>query len=206
MENIILAVFPVESEAYQAFTELKSAAAGEGYLVSQAMLVKKDSGTINPLDSLDTGVDSTDDTLGGGLLGGCIGILGGPVGVLLGASLGGMTGAALDADDVLENVTLLERIAGKLKDGAVAVLTLAQEEDASAFDRNFRKYHAEITRYDAAEVESDVEAAARAEREIARQARKLVRQEKQNERALSMNARREKIAARFDAIKAKLSK
>ena len=42
MENIVVAVFPVESEAYQAFSKIKDGTTElSGYLVSQMAIVKK---------------------------------------------------------------------------------------------------------------------------------------------------------------------
>ena len=41
MEKIITAIFKVESEGYQAMTELKNVPSTDSYFVSQAVLVKK---------------------------------------------------------------------------------------------------------------------------------------------------------------------
>ena len=42
MENVVVAVFPVESEAYQAFSRIKDGTTElSGYLVSQMAIVKK---------------------------------------------------------------------------------------------------------------------------------------------------------------------
>ena len=41
MENVVVAVFPVESEAYQAFSRIKDGTTElSGYLVSQMAIVK----------------------------------------------------------------------------------------------------------------------------------------------------------------------
>lgn len=44
MENIIIVSFDVESEAYQAMTELRKNALNENYVVSQAVLAKNNDG------------------------------------------------------------------------------------------------------------------------------------------------------------------
>lgn len=89
-ENIITAVFEVESEAFQAMSELRSHAAADSYIVSEAALVKREHGQIVTKEGFDSGLESTDDTSRGGLIGMTIGILGGPVGMLLGGSWGAL--------------------------------------------------------------------------------------------------------------------
>ena len=69
MENIIIVNFDVESEAYQAFTELKPNAVTENYVVSQTALAKNTEGRVAVLDGFDTGVETKNDTQMGGLIG-----------------------------------------------------------------------------------------------------------------------------------------
>ena len=128
MQNIIVASFEVESEGYQAITTLRQFPGEEKSMISQAVLVKKEDGAIKSLDGFDTGAETLNDTLKGGLIGTAVGILGGPIGMLLGGSIGYMTGANLDVIDAIDNASLLEQIAGKLQDGQVALIVLADEE------------------------------------------------------------------------------
>ena len=206
MDNILMAIFPVESEAYQAFSELKRDPAGENYLVSQAVLVKKDAQALQVCETFDTGADSADDTLRGSLIGACIGVLGGPVGMLLGMSIGSLTGAAVDSGDMVHNASLLETIAGKLASGTVAVLALAREDAPAAVDGKFTKFHAAVSRYDAAAVEEEIEAADKAQRELAKQTRAAMRAEKSEERKARVEQLRQKIRQDLDALKAKTAK
>ena len=46
-ENVVLANYKVESEAYQALSELKRDTANANYTISQAMIVKRDSDVKN---------------------------------------------------------------------------------------------------------------------------------------------------------------
>lgn len=204
MESIITATFPVESEAYQAFSELKRDMSGTSYLVSQAVLVKKEGGALNTLDAFDSGVGTSDDTLGGTMIGGLVGILGGPLGVLLGASIGSLIGAAVDTGDIEQNGSSLEKVSAGLSDGAVAILALAQEESHGPIDSKFSKYNAAVKRFDAAEVEAEVEAAAEAQRELARKARAELRQEKSAAHKAKVEEARAKLAGEFEALKEKL--
>ena len=81
MENVVVAVFPVESEAYQAFSRIKDGTTElSGYLVSQMAIVKKMGNNVQLEDEFDTGMKTSDDTISGGLIGALIGILGRPLG------------------------------------------------------------------------------------------------------------------------------
>ena len=66
MENIVVAVFPVESEAYQAFSKIKDGTTElSGYLVSQMAIVKKMGNNVQLEDAFDTGRETSDDTIAG---------------------------------------------------------------------------------------------------------------------------------------------
>ena len=43
-DNVVLSLFSVESEAFQALTELRQHPSGEGYAVAEAALVKNENG------------------------------------------------------------------------------------------------------------------------------------------------------------------
>ncbi|MDD3794445.1 MAG: DUF1269 domain-containing protein [Lachnospiraceae bacterium] len=206
MENIIMATFSVESEAYQAFSELKRDLCGTSFLVSQAVLVKKEGNELITCESFDTGIESSDDTMTGGLVGSFVGILGGPLGVLLGASIGGLAGAVADSGDIAKNGSMLEKVSANLTDGTVAILALAQEGGNIAIDSKFVKYNASITRYDAAEIQAELDSAKKAQKEMEKQARAALRQEKADKGKARYEEIREKIAGDFDTLKSKLNK
>ena len=79
MQNVIVGLFEVESEGFQAITELKQNPGDDKSFISQAALLKKEAGQVKVLDSFDTGVTTSDDMALGGLMGMCVGILGGPI-------------------------------------------------------------------------------------------------------------------------------
>ena len=84
MENVVTAIFEVESEAYKAFTELRNKPAAEGYSVVEASLLKRDGDNIVIADAFDAAGVTSDDTAAGMVVGALVGILGGPLGVILG--------------------------------------------------------------------------------------------------------------------------
>lgn len=177
-ENVVLANYKVESEAYQALSELKRDTANANYTISQAMIVKRENGKLNVMDGFVNGITTGDDTWTGGLLGGLIGILGGPIGVLLGGSVGMLVGGAVDAGELADNASLLEKAGDCIKDGETAVILLAQEEYETALTAKLNDFDVSITRLDAAEVAAEVEYARDVERQMAKETREKLRAER----------------------------
>ena len=180
-KNVIVAVFKVESEGYQALAELKQAAAAETYFVNAAALVKKTGDACFYLDGFDTGASTRNDTLVGGLIGMVVGILGGPLGVLLGGSYGALIGSTVDAGDAVFGASMLDQMADKLDDGMVALIALAAEETDEALDKKLSAFDTVIARFDAEAVAEEVDKAYEKQYEMARQAKAEVRREKKEE-------------------------
>lgn len=206
MENVVMALFEVESEAYQAFTELKREAVVPAYTISQLGLVKKQDGRIIPCEGFDSGADTMDDTALGGLIGGFAGILGGPVGMLFGGSIGMLVGSVMDLDDADKNLSMLECVSKKMQDGQVGLIALVQEEDESGFDDNISRFKTEILRWDAAVIAAEVEEAEKLEKEMHRVARDRMRLEKKEKFKQDLEEKRLKIQADFEAFKEKMKK
>lgn len=201
-QNVVISLFEVESEAYQAITELKQNPGNEQSYLAAAALVKKENGTVITLDGFDTGSNTMDDMAIGGLVGALFGVLGGPIGVLLGSSYGALIGSTFDAEDALMGVSMLEQIAKKGEDGDIAIVGLAYEEDESILDAKLGKFKTTVARFDAAAVAAEVEEARLMEEEMARQAVKKLREEKKAERAEKIAQKKAKLAADWEEFKA----
>ena len=111
-----------------------------------------------------------------------------------------MTGANLDVIDAIDNASLLEQIAGKLQDGQVALIVLADEEDESVIDGRLAGLNAVIARFDAAVVAEEVETAREVQQEMERQARVALRKEKNEEFKAKVEAQRDKIKEQFRSL------
>ena len=205
MENVIMATFPVESEAYQAFSELKRDPASMQSLVMQVVLVKKHSTRLEIGDVFDTGRESRIDTRTGGLIGACLGILGGPVGLLIGSGVGALAGSGAEKAKMLKNQSALEKVSSNLSEGTTAILALVQESDNMVLDSKFSKYEATVTRYDAAQVFDEVEKTAKAQADFEKATNAALYKEAGEEVTATLNAARTKIAAEFDTLKKKLN-
>ncbi len=176
MENVVMTTFAVESEAYEAFTALKNKAVNDDYTLIAAAIVKNEGGRIVVQDSFDTGATFNNDTLKGGLIGAVVGILGGPIGVLLGGAAGLMIGNDMDVSDAVDNSSVLEYVSGNLGQNQVAVISLVQESNESAFDAAFAGYRVTFMRWDATEIAKEVEHAAAVQKQMAKEARKRLRE------------------------------
>ncbi len=80
-QNVLLTLFPVSSEAYQAFNELKVYRQTAETIIAQAVLIKKQNGVITMVDAFDASEKINSGMLTGGLIGGLLGIIGGPLGM-----------------------------------------------------------------------------------------------------------------------------
>ena len=177
-ENLVLVNYKVESEAYQALSELKRDTANANYTISQAVIVKRENGQLNTMDGFINGKDANDDTVTGSLIGGLVGILGGPIGILLGGSVGMLIGGAVDASGLVKDASLLEKAGDSIAEGETAIILLAQEEYETALTAKLNDFDVTITRFDAAEVAAEVEHAREVERQMAKETREKLREEK----------------------------
>ena len=198
-ENIVIATYEVESEAYQALSEIKHEVTNANYSIKQAVIVKKENGKLNMRDGFDSGSE-TDDTWKGGLIGSLVGILGGPLGVLLGGSMGMLIGGAVDANDMADNISLLERAGECVAEGETAMLLLAQEDYETALTAKLNSFHVSITRIDAAEAAAEIEHAREVERQLAKEARAKLRAEKNESFKETVSKKRDEIKAWFSSL------
>ena len=202
MQNIIAVLFDVESEGYQAITELKQAPVTDAYTVLQAALVKREGGNVTLCDGFDSGVNTKDNTLKGGLIGGLVGILGGPLGVLLMGSYGALLGSMVDMGDAVGGGSMIEMVVDKLGDGSVALVVYADEKDEAVLDAKLNdSYKVEILRYDAAAIAAEVDEAVMVQDEMARQARAKLRETRREEFKEKVEAKRAKVRADFDEVR-----
>lgn len=206
MQNILAALFEVESEGYQALSMLSQKPVTENAVILQMALVKREGQNFTVLDSFDSGINTRDDMVIGGLVGGLLGVLGGPIGVLLMGSYGALTGSILDTEDAIYSISLMETVANKLQDGTVALVALTDETEEADLDAALSPFKAEVWRYDAAQIAAQVEEAEMIRREMERQARQQLRAEKKADFQQKVEEKRLKLSAQFDEFKAKFQK
>lgn len=177
MDYVVLVTFPTSERdrAYKAYTNINATKGDAGYNIRDIAVIAKRDGVIYIPDEYNTGSDFGEDTVYGGLIGALIGIIGGPIGVLLGASVGLASGAVVDSMDVDDDDALLLKVATSLEDGQTALAVLVSEEDPDEFDSNFTSENVRIQRWDAAEIQAELEQAKIMQKELAKEARKKMR-------------------------------
>lgn len=203
-QNVIVALFDVPSEAYQAFSELKAYTQTADTLIAQAVLIKKENGLIIPAESTDFTANTEGGAWTGGLIGALVGILGGPIGMLLGGTAGALIGSDAGTAATIGEGLLLENTAQKLNDGSTAVIILAQESDESVLDGFFNRFKTVILRQDATVVQRDVLAAVEAQREVERQAHEAWKKQHKAEFKEKLETFKADIKQKFDKLAAKL--
>ena len=203
-QNVIVALFDVPSEAYQAFSELKAYTQTADTLIAQAVLIKKENGLIIPAESTDFTANTEGGAWTGGIIGALVGILGGPIGMLLGGTAGALIGSDAGTAATIGEGLLLENTAQKLNDGSTAVIILAQESDESVLDGFFNRFKTVILRQDATVVQRDVLAAVEAQREVERQAHEAWKKQRKAEFKEKLETFKADIKQKFDKLAAKL--
>ena len=203
MANILVAIFDVQSEAYQAFSELKNFEQDESTQIAQIALVKNQSGKISIKATVDFDDASRDYATIGGIVGGLVGILSGPIGVIIGYGIGSIAGAASGSMTDSKDNSLIEDVTKKLLDGDVAVIALVREKDENILNHVFAPFKANIMRWDALSVGREVELAGQVQDDLYDKV-----QEDMNERRLNRlkeqgNDIAETLKATFNRLRGK---
>lgn len=202
MENIVVSIFRVESEAFQAFSELKQFGQTENTKLAQVAIVKNEDGIIKVKDSFDLMNSFGSDYFEGGLIGSLIGILGGPLGVLFGFAVGGTIGSSIGLDKELANSALITTVSESLTNGEVAIIALVQENDESVLNAIFDKYQTTIARWDIETVSAEVESALQIQQDLAHQAKARLIADRKEARHEKFDKLKTDIKEKFDKLKA----
>ncbi len=204
MQNVIVSLFEMPNEAYQAFAEFKEFKQSEETLIAQAALVKKEQGAITIVDVFDPIDMSENSMLTGGIIGGLIGTIGGPLGMLIGGSFGALVGSGAESPESLREAMIIETVAKKLLDGDVAVLALVQETDERILNRLFEQYHVQLLRWDAAVVKQELENAIEVQVALAIQAEEKLAAKRAEEEDHKLEEFKTGIKQKFDELAEKI--
>ena len=157
-KRVIILNFPVESQAYQAFSEIKKFHAARSIKGEQMAVIRHEPNGAHQFkieDFLDFTGNNKSST--GGLIGMLVGILGGPLGILLGWFAGGMIGATQDAKEIKDAQTVFDFVGSKIGEGTTGLILIAEEDDNRPLNQLVTKeLGGEITRLYYDDVEKDV--------------------------------------------------
>ena len=207
-KRVIILNFQVESQAYQAFSEIKKLHAVRSIKGEQMAVVSHDPNGTHQFkieDFIDFTGNNKSST--GGLIGMLVGVLGGPLGILLGWFAGGMIGATQDAKEIKDAQTVFDFVGNKIGEGATGLILIADEEDNRPLNQLvMMELGGEITRLDYEDVEKDVHDAKEAENQCERSCTKdLEGQTSANFRTmkvldLQINKKQQRISNGFAAV------
>ena len=197
MQNIVAAIFEKESEGYQAITELRQVPVTDKAAIMQMALIKRTEQGFVLCDGYDAGVLTHGGAMMGGLLGSLLGILGGPIGVFMLGSWGALAGSLAGTADELDLATMIEQVAGKMVEGEISLIALADEKDEAELDARLGKFDATIARFDAAVIADEVEEANLLQKEEERKALEDLHKAMEADRKAKVEARRREIDRNF---------
>ncbi len=172
-EKVIIMSFESESNAFQAFSEIKSLH-GKNVIKGEQMAVLKHvpNHILKPLDFID--FTGRDQNAKGGLIGMLIGIFAGPLGFLLGWFTGSVIGSYRDVKEVKEALTIFDETIELIPEGVTGAILIAEEEKEGHLNELIiDKLNGKITRLDKKGVEEDISDALEAEKEAEKQAKKI---------------------------------
>jgi uncharacterized membrane protein len=169
--NVISVAFEKDGNAYTALTALKQLdSQGQLEVEAAAVVARGDDGQIVVKDQVgDVGYVGA---ASGGTLGLLIGILGGPLGVLIGGSYGLLVGSLFDLGDAEETESVLGQMSTSVRPGRTALLAQVTEQSPEVVDTAMAGLDGTVLRRPVDEVEAEMAAAERAQREAKREANK----------------------------------
>ncbi|HLU35677.1 MAG TPA: hypothetical protein VKZ61_07885 [Thermomicrobiales bacterium] len=155
--NIVVAIFDDESKTYQAFSEVKRAAA-EGKLKINGLTIMHRR-LDGQFEVRDAAMKNYGGSIVGGIIGSLVGILGGPLGILLGWGAGSLVGGFRDAREILEDRNLFQRITQDMEVGRTVLVGELEDEQPYVVDQIVRRLNGELLRRRTEDVEADIKAA-----------------------------------------------
>ncbi len=154
--QIIVATFDDESKTYQAFSEIKRAAA-EGELKINGLTVMHRN-LEGKFEIKDAAIKNYGGSVIGGIVGSLVGVLVGPLYILLGWAGGAILGGMRDAREILEDQNLFQVISKDMAVGGTALIGEIEGEKSPAVDQIVRRLGGELLRRPTDDVEADVRA------------------------------------------------
>ncbi len=198
--SVVLMKFNVKEEGYKVFEKLSENNENEKYLINQMVLALKKESKLEIEDIFDSGNDTSDDVLMGGIIGGLVGIFSGPIGFLIWGSLGALIGNAKDVSDAKEDMNLLVRVGEMLNCEELGILALVAE-DKNSLDFVLKDYSVEVARFDAGEIQYEVEKAKRLEDIIRKESKDIMKEERKSLRKEKLEEIRDKVADEFKNLR-----
>lgn len=180
-KRVIIMNFNENAQAYQAFSEIKRIRPTEDFKGEQMAVVthsKNGDHQFKIEDFIDfTGANKSNKA---GMIGMLVGLLGGPLGMMLGWFGGSMIGGSRDVKEIQNAQTIFEFVGNKIHEGETGLIMIVDESDNRILN-NLIMYElgGELSRFDLAEVEEEIQKA----KEVESNAKETARHDWQNKHA-----------------------
>src|SRR3954452_7673411 len=195
-DNVLVVSFADDSRAYEALTVLKELDSQGQIQVTEAVVVTRgQDGQLGVKDQVAD--DSLVGTASGGLVGLLIGILGGPLGVLLGGATGLLVGSLFDLDDADTTDSVLSDLSKTIRVEHTALLAQVVEQSAEVADAAMARLSGSVVRRSTYDVEVEIAAAQKAQREAKKKARKELHEARHEKNKKEAHAKVEELKAKL---------
>lgn len=167
-KRVIILNFDLESQSYQAFSEIKKLHM-ERQIKGEQMAVVTHTNDEAHQFKIDDFLDFTgsDHTSKDSLIGMVVGILGGPLGVLLGWFAGSLIGATQDAKEIQGAQSVFQFMIEKIAEEQTGLILIAEEEDNRPLNHLvMNELGGEITRLEYEEVAEEIKKAKTVEKKV----------------------------------------
>ena len=175
-KRVFITTFEEDSKSYQAFSELKQKHAKKDVHIEQMAVVMN-----NEEEKIKDFMDMTgpDRTSRGSIIGLLIGVLAGPLGMLLGWVSGTVIGAARDAREVKDALSVFEQTLSMISPGKTGLIIIADAESRNAIRTYIQdELEGRLLQLDLDLVMQEIERARETERELQKEARKRMFEKK----------------------------
>ena len=194
--NVISVAFEDDANAYAALTALKQLdSQGQIKVEAATVVTRGDDGEIVVKDQV--GDVEPVGTLSGGTLGLLLGVIGGPLGVLIGGSYGLLVGSMFDLGAADETESVLGQISASVKPGRTALLAQVTEQSPEIVDYAMSSLGGTVLRRPVDEVEAEIAAAEKAQREAKREANKELMRGRREHTKEQVHAKVQELKAKF---------
>ena len=195
--NVIAVSFDEDDSAYAGLARLKQLDAdGQIELLAAAVVERNADGQVTVKET--DGREHWEGTAAGGLIGLLIGIIGGPLGVLVGGATGLLVGSLFDLEDTDDTESVLAEISKEVRPGHDTLLVeLREPRDHEVVDGVMESRSGSVIRRAVVDVEAEIAAAEKAQREARKKARKELREGREHKH-------KQQASAKVAELKAKL--
>jgi uncharacterized membrane protein len=170
--NIVVATFDDESKTYQAFSDVKRAAA-EGKLKINGLTIMHRR-LDGQFEVRDAAMKNFGGSIAGGIIGSLVGIFGGPLGILLGWGAGSLIGGLRDAREVMADRNIFQAVTENMEVGGTVLVGEVENEQPYVIDQIVRRLQGQLLRRPTEDVEADIEAAQFAQESARTAAQKVI--------------------------------